>query len=111
VARAVAVDWNQYFYSIRSQCPWAWAAWQRNEIMIQRWQGKPEDLGNYQARVYIVALNRRRLKKLAKKLDTGDCEWLWSIKGYGLYATPVPTLIQQSRQRLTELRSKHNAHT
>jgi hypothetical protein len=103
------VNWGQYFYNIRQQCPWSYKAWQCGEIDIQRWQGSPKPLGVYQARIYIVDLNRRRLKKLAGTLDLDpDCEWLFSEPSYGPWATAVPVLIQQDRHRLNEIRQKLN---
>lgn len=107
MAKVADVNWQEYFYLIRQQCPWSWAAWQRSEIDIQRWQGKPQELGNYQARIYIVDLTRRRLKKLAEKLDLDPVsEWLWSEPNYGPWATPIPVLIQQDRARLEEIRQE-----
>ena len=99
-----AVDWNEYFYSIKSQCPWSWAAWRRSQIEIKPWQGRLEPLGQLQARVYTIDLNPRRLKKLAGKLDHGADEILWSHPRYKKYSTPVPVLIQQDRQYLNQLR-------
>jgi hypothetical protein len=103
---AVAVDWAEYFYSIKRQCPWSYAAWQQGQILVRR-LGQPQALGEYSAIVYVSNLNRRRLKKLCAKLNTSkECEWLWSHPSYGPYATPVPCLIQQNRQVLDEIRAK-----
>lgn len=103
---AVAVNWEEYFYSIKKQCPWSWAAWQQGEILVRR-LGEPQDLGEYSAIVYVSNLNRRRLKKLCAKLNTSkECEWLWSHPTYGPYATPLPCLIQQDRRVLDEIRAK-----
>ena len=101
-----SVDWEQYFYSIKRQCPWSYAAWQQGEILVRR-LGQPQPLGEYQAIVYVSGLNRRKLKKLCAKLNTSkECEWLWSHPTYGPYATPLPCLIQQNRQVLDEIRAK-----
>jgi hypothetical protein len=45
---------------------------------------------------------------MALELDQQDPvhEWLFSYPGYGLYATPVPVLIQQNRQQLNQIRDK-----
>jgi hypothetical protein len=100
-----SVDWGEYFYSIKAQCPWSHVAWAKGKIDIQPWTLGVQDLDVYRARVYLVkGLNKRRLKKLAKKLDHGVCEWLWSYPGYGPYATPVPVLIQQRRAELDAIR-------
>jgi hypothetical protein len=106
---ATHVNWEEYFYSIKQQCPWSYSAWQRGEISIQRWRGCPEPLEHFQARIYTVDLNRRRLKKLAGKLDQDQqCEWLWSEPTYGRWATAVPVLIQQDRHKLNEIRQQLN---
>ena len=103
---AVAVNWEEYFYSIKKQCPWSWAAWQQGQILVRR-QGQPQALGEYQAIVYVSNLNRRRLKKLCAKLNTSkECEWLWSHPSYGAYGTPKPCLIQQDRSVLDEIRAR-----
>ena len=101
-----SVDWADYFYKIRQQCPWSYAAWQRGQIDITKYRGQIEDLGIYQARIYLMPLNKRRLKKLAKSLDQDKDEILWSHPSYGPWATPVACLIQQDRKRLTELRAE-----
>jgi hypothetical protein len=102
----VAVNWEEYFYSIKRQCPWSWAAWQQGKILVRR-LGEPQALGDYSAIVYVSNLNRRRLKKLCAKLNTSkECEWLWSHPSYGPYATPVACLIQQDRQVLDEIRAR-----
>ena len=107
--KAVAVEkvnWSKYFDHIKKVCPWAYVAYKKNEIKITQWSGKSESLDNYQAIVYIVLkTNRRRLKKLAKKLDTSkECEWLWSEPTNGDYAAPIHILIQQNRRKLFEAR-------
>lgn len=82
-------------------------AWTKGKIDIAQWSGKVLDLGDYRARVYVVKnINKRRLKKIAKLLDQGSCEWLWSYPGCGSFATPVPVLIQQNRQELNDIRKR-----
>jgi hypothetical protein len=71
------------------------------------WNGCPEPLGNYRARVYVVNATGATVEKMAQDLDEGDCEWLFSYPEYGQFATPVPVLIQQDRATLTSLREKH----
>lgn len=107
MVKAADVDWGEYFLSIQSQCPWSLIAWTKGKIDIQSWQGLTPALDVYRARVYTVNnINRRRLKKMAKKLDQGECEWLWSCPGYGPHATPVFCLIQQDRTQLNSIRSQ-----
>lgn len=101
---AVAVDWADYFYKIKKQCPWSYLAWQQGQILVRPW-GRTQPLGDYSAIVYVTGLNKRRLKKLCDKLnDSQDDEWLWSCPGNGRYATPVAVLIQQDRHELTRIR-------
>ena len=99
-------DWAKYFEHIKPVCPWSGAAWKKGEIKVRHWNGKIEELGNNQAIIYICeGYNRRRLKKLCKKLDVSlECEWLWSEPTHGEYASPVPILIQQDRRKLFDLR-------
>ena len=100
------VDWPAYFNHIKSVCPWAYAAFKKQEIKITQWSGNVEELDNYQAIVYIVpSTNRRRLKKLAKKLNTIiKYEFLWSEPTNGNYASPVHIIIQQDRRKLFDAR-------
>ena len=101
-----SVDWADYFQRIKRQCPWSLAAWNQGQILIRR-LGKPQDLGEYQAIVYVSDLSRRRLKKICAGLNTSEqYEWLWSHPSYGAYGTPVPCLIQQDRRVLDEIRHK-----
>jgi hypothetical protein len=105
-----SVNWEEYFFKIREVCPWSIAAWHKGLVdIVNSKQILP--LGNYKVRIYTLDLSKRRLKKLCKLRDQGDCEWLWSHPEYGAYATPLPCLIQQNRQELTTIRSKLNANT
>ena len=81
-------------------------AWHKNKIDIVKTKAILP-LGDYRARIYIFDLTRRRLKKLCKQRDQGEYEWLWSTPNYGPNGTPLPCLIQQNRQELNSLRSKH----
>ena len=109
MAKDVGVDWGQYFLSIQKQCPWSLVSWAKGKTDIQPWHDEVKPLDHFRARVYVVKnKNKRRLKKLCKKLDHGECEWLWSYPGYGPYATPVPVLIQQRRRELDSIRQRLN---
>ena len=108
VVKAADANWESYFLKIKSQCPWSWTAWQKNNIDIVKWQGKIIDLGSFDARIYLTkSLNPRRLKKLCRDLDQGVYEWLWSYPGYGPFATPMFCLIQQDRARLEQIRCQY----
>ena len=100
------IDWSSYFNHIKPVCPWSTAAWKKKEIQILEWSGEIQPLGKNQAIIYIVPnTNRKKLKKLAKKLDTSiEYEFLWSEPTNGDYASPVPILIQQDRRKLFDLR-------
>lgn len=100
-------NWDEYFSSIREQCPWSYSAWLRGQIDIVAWQGQVLPLGGYQARMYTVDTSNQIVEKMAEELDEGEYEWLFSYPGYGEYATPETVLIQQSRAMLTRLREKH----
>jgi hypothetical protein len=104
----VVVDWAAYFWDIRSECPWSWAAWQQAQIDIQSWTGSVRDLGPYQARMYLVRISTQELEALTDQLclQYPNCEWLYSYPEYGESATPVPVLIQQDRDRLQRLRQQ-----
>lgn len=100
------MDWTQYFEHIKPVCPWSGAAWKKGEIKIREWTGEIEDLSSNQAIIYICkGYNRRRLKKLCKKISTSEIyEWLWSEPTHGDYASPLPILIQQDKRKLFDLR-------
>jgi hypothetical protein len=100
-----SVDWTEYFARIRPVCPWSGAAWRTDQIDIV-YTRTIRPLGAYRARIYVLDLTRRRLKKLAAQRDSGPDEWLWSHPGYGAYGAPVPCLIQQNRAELNQLRQQ-----
>lgn len=102
------VDWAAYFAHISEVCPWSKPAWHKGLVDIVKWNKQVMPLDNYLARVYVVDLNPRRLKKLANSLENRSehDEWLWSHPRYGGYSTPVPVLIQQDRQQLDTIRQQ-----
>jgi hypothetical protein len=101
-----SVDWDQYFTSIRSECPWALKAWQQGLIDIVTYTGDILPLGPYHARVYMVNAPTETVEALCQGLDYGSDAWLFSYPGYGQWATPMPVLIQQDREKLESLRLK-----
>ena len=106
VRKSQEVNWEEYFQHIKPVCPWSGAALKKGELKITQWSGEIEPLGNNQAIVYICPnYNRRRLKKLCKKLNLSyEYEWLWSEPKYGKFGSPIPILIQQDRRKLFDLR-------
>ena len=103
---AVVVDWEQYFQSIRIQCPWSLSSWREGKIDIQSWTGTVLPLSDWHARVYLVEGGDSVVEAMAEGLDFGEDEWLFSYPGYGPWATPVPVLIQQNRSTLEKLRNQ-----
>lgn len=104
-----SVDWDQYFTSIRAECPWALRAWQQGEIHIVKYTGQILPLLGYQARVYVINAPSATVEAICHSLNYGSDEWLFSYPGYGEFATPVAVLIQQDRERLKKLREKLDA--
>lgn len=108
-----ASKWEEYFHKIRAVCPWSWSAWRRGFIQIQHWQGVALDLGDLEARVYVYYAKPRLLKKREQQLNLSrpQDEWLHSHPSFGVRATPVPVLIQQSQAGLALARDKHYRNT
>lgn len=98
------VNWSEYFKSIRVECPWSWAAYQRGLIDIVNWEDRVIPLGSYAARVYVIEDTEEVIQGLCQSLDYGVDEWLFSYPGYGPWAAPVGILIQQNRQQLNDIR-------
>ena len=106
----VAVDWEQYFNSIKQVCPWSYSAWLKQEIHTINWHSQIIDLGSYKARLYITNKhNPRQLKKMTDRFnrERQHEEWLWSHPDFGFNSTPVAVFIQQDRQLLEQARNKY----
>ena len=108
--RDLDVDWDQYFESIVVVCPWSKAYWLGKRIDITKWQGEElvRPLGNYVARMWIYQGSyNATLDAIAGRMNEKypQDEWLFSHNAHG---TPVPVLIQQDRQLLTQARAKNN---
>lgn len=101
-----SVDWEGYFSLIKKQCPWSYVAWHRGLIDIVEWTGQKIPLGDFQARMYLMDITGQELESLTEELDKGEDEWLFSYPGYGIFATPVPVIIQQNRANLNKLREQ-----
>jgi hypothetical protein len=106
-----SVDWYAYFKSIRTECPWSYAAYIHGKIDIVEYEGRVLPLGNYEARVYVIHATDAQVEAICHSLNYGSDEWLFSYPGYGPYATPVSILIQQNRSRLKELRQQLDAES
>jgi hypothetical protein len=102
------VNWSDYFASIVSVCPWSKAYWQKQKIDICEWQEQIYPLGDYVARVYkLPNASAYKLNKLMKQFneDRPKEEWLYSHPKFGRHSTPIPVLIQQDHQLLTDIRN------
>ena len=99
--------WLDYFYSIRTVCPWSYSAWKRNKIEIVLWQGQAKELQGLEARVYCLDRKPRLLKKIEQRMNLNREfeEWLHSHPSFGINSTPVPVLIQQDRLGLQTARN------
>lgn len=104
---SLEIDWSEYFHSIREQCPWSYGYWHKGLIDIVEYRNfEPQPLGAFEARVYITDFGGHQLEQVCDRLDQSqEYEWLWSEPGYGPYATAVPCLIQQWREKLSKIRN------
>ena len=102
-------NWNNYFETIKAACPWSHSAHIKGRIDFQEYQGEWNlELGDWEARVWLVDRKPRVLKKWHDRLNTIDPhnEWLWSHPAEGGFSTPEPCLIQQDASRLNAIRAK-----
>lgn len=102
-----AVNWNEYFCSIGSVCPWSLRSWRKGAIAITIWHGIITPLGSWEARLYLAPKhNPRQLKKMADRFNRTrpQEEWLWSHPQYQHHSTPVACFIQQDRKTLEMIR-------
>lgn len=116
VKEAAEVDWQAYYASIKSVCPWSYKAYMQDRILV--WDWAPT-----QANTVISIFNHSNYEALVFTFDTVDSkwleqycdnrnltdernEWLWSHPEHGGDSTPVPCLICQPRTRLEDLRNR-----
>lgn len=109
-------DWQQYYQSIKSVCPWAYKAYMNDKILLLDYDPKVLDTfisafkhSNYEA--MVVTCEGKSSKWLEQTCDAqnelkGDLEWLWSHPEHKYNSTPVPCIILQDRSVLTDLRNK-----
>ena len=106
---AEEVDWSSYFDSIRNVCPWSSPAYRKGRIQIKVWKGKPEELGENLAIVYVHKYaSARLLNKIADRMMSARPaeEWLYSHPRFKGHSTEVPVLIQQDLAHLSRARQK-----
>lgn len=116
------VNWQNYFQSIRPVCPWSYKAFMREGIQFfnyvpstfnvwrqtfhtRRQHGQPQP----EAYVYRAeGYDSEYLENLTEQYNALDdgCEYLWSHPSHGGDSTPIPVIIQQDRETLTDLRLK-----
>lgn len=104
---AVEVDWDSYFLSIKTVCPWSFVAHKRAAIDLTVWRGVISPLGNWEARLYLAPRHTpRQLKKMTARFnrERPDEEWLWSHPRFANNSTPVACFIQQDRFKLEKAR-------
>ena len=100
----VAVDWDAYFEGIKTVCPWSYADWHAGLIQVVE-TSTPMALGNHTARVYVVDIHHMDLVAYSEYLNlTREDEWFYSDPHQGGNSTPVSVLIQQSPERLEQIR-------
>ena len=111
------IDWEEYFISIVSVCPWSLAYWTKQKVDVTRWRGESnvQELGDYVARMWIHPnASARRLSDIHHRLNKSRLheEWLYSHNLLGDYSTPVPVLIQQNLMILKRARNaiKEKSH-
>lgn len=110
--------WRSYFTKIREVCPWSYGymdkilVWENTSETCMGTVSKLFRATNFESFVFVYKdKSPEWLESRAELLNKEQnvCEWLWSHpdadSGQNT-STPVPCLIQQDRQRLTNLREK-----
>ena len=104
--------WVKYFAKIRNVCPWSYKLmdsiliWENNEKCINT-IAVTFRATKFEAFVYVLKdKTAKELSDMCDVLNTKhkDSEWLWSHPDEGGDSPHVPCLIQQDRQKLTQLR-------
>ena len=110
-------NWKKYFEDIRTVCPWSYAAYMSDKILIvpyaesefSTWRLFLHYTG-FESVVYTFPadITSGYLENLCDALNETDTEseWLWSHPEQGGDSTPTPVLIQQERAKLEKLRHK-----
>jgi len=115
----IAPEWQTYFCSIKSVCPWSYNAMQQDNILVVQ-NAVPEEIAtwyhifrnqhvNHEAFVFCLPDHSdTQLAEISANLEI-SCplgEWLWSHPDHEPNSTPVPTIILQDPQRLEQIRRK-----
>ena len=104
--------WVKYFARIRNVCPWSYKL--MDSILI--WDNDEGSLNTIAAtfrqskmEAFVYVMKDKTANQLSDMCDVlnnkhKESEWLWSHPDEGGDSTHVPCLIQQDRQKLTQLR-------
>jgi len=124
--RDLEVNWDQYFQSIRSVCPWSLQSFRQGRIDFVpfSWEGiQARDISwkkltqpNFDAVVYQTLQNTsiEELDHICELMERSKyCIYFWSHPDYTKgdhNQAPVPIIIQQDRTQLTKARSGLKKH-
>jgi len=106
--------WAKYFAKIKQVCPWSYNLMdkilvvQTPENCIPTWSSIFK-ASKHEAFVYkFPKANPQWLINKCEELNAQQTysEWLWSHPSEGGDSTHIPVLIQQDREKLTDLRKK-----
>ena len=109
-ADSAAVDWRQYFESIRSVCPWAVTAWDQGRIAVCTYTRARELAEPHVASVHVqpdATLEQLQVLVGQHNTERPSETWLYSHPQDGNNSTPLPVLIQQDTHHLEQARSRN----
>lgn len=116
--RQQEVNWLEYFKGIKHLCPWSLKSYMNNRILHVRfprteeltWCGIFYYVGSYDAVLfeYESSVDISQLYAITEKIENqyNDLIAFWSHPDEKDNNTPVPCVIVQDRQTLTDLRKK-----
>ena len=119
VAKEDNINWQEYYASIRSVCPWSYKAYMNDTILVidynpncfKTWSCLFKGT-KYEAFVYkMPEITAEDLETLCDYYnetlgDKYNSEYLWSHHEEGGDSAPAPILIQQDKAQLKTLRDK-----
>ena len=113
------IDWQGYYASIKSVCPWSYKAYMNDNILVIDYSPNCFKTWSclftgtkYEAFVYkMPQVTAEELHTLCDHYNEtlGDkykSEFLWSHNEEGGDSAPVPIIIQQDKAQLEKLRNK-----